>query len=58
MHALQVVHSYSHSTNGAIQPARAVDFTQVKTPDRGLGCNRLFVLIVAAITVSSLHRLA
>jgi hypothetical protein len=26
-----------------IQPARAVDFTQVKTPDRGLGCNRLFV---------------
>ena len=32
---------YKH--NDSIQPARAVDFTQVKTPDRGLGCNRLFV---------------
>ncbi len=33
--------------NGCDHPARAVDSTQVKTAVRGLGCNRLFVLIVS-----------
>jgi hypothetical protein len=40
--------------NDPIQPARGVDSTQVKTPDRGLGCNRLFVdyiVVDAEVTV-------
>ena len=32
--------------NGQIQPVRVVDSTQVKTVDRALGCNFLFVLVV------------
>jgi hypothetical protein len=40
------------STNDSIQPAQAGDSTQVKTTDRGLGCNRLFVVLYAAASVT------
>ena len=34
---------HSMATNARIQPVRAVDSTQVRTADRALGCNSLFV---------------
>ena len=43
-----------HWDNAWVQRARAVDSTQVKTADRGLRCNPLFVGIICR--VSGIHR--
>lgn len=40
-----MVQSFIDCQNDRIQPVRAVDSTQVRTADRALGCNSLFVYV-------------
>jgi hypothetical protein len=51
----------SHGQNGGDHPARAVDSTQVKTADRGLGVHRLviwdFRRDLTVLQVDNEHRL-